>query len=693
MSFLKFYNIMLHKITTFCLFISLSLAFVSAQQSKIDSLQHLINHKGTPDTVIVKSLRSLSRIYAPTDSAKAISALQNALDISRKKSIRKEEPINLNQIGFFFEQYGNFPEAEKYYREAIKTSIKYKEYRSTARGYQNIFFLKKDNSDIKSLELLVDSGLTYAKKGGDALLEGHLYNNIGNLQVFKGMYKEAMDNLLKGLDGYKRIDSQENMCNSYLNIGNTYNHLKMYDKSIEYSLKGKELSEKIENYTALAKILINLSSTYFYKNEFEKSIAYSKEVEKLHQKNQIPQDLYDSSLSNIGNSYMKLGNYKMAALYLEKASEPLKKSGDVFNYIVNNITLSELYIHTKAYDKAEKVLDESITLSKENNFKPTLQASYMNKSELYKRTGKYAQAYDLLEKSYQIKDSIATFETNNTISELETRYRTLEKDKQIAEQESVIAKRKTWIIVLASLALFLIGFALAYYRILKHRQKLKLQHAILQQQDLAAKAVINAEESERKRMATTLHDSLGQFLSVVKMNLQSMQDKLSDDEKSNITYQRTLNLLDDSIKEVRNVSHEMIPNALMRSGLGEALKTLIEKIDSNSLKISLNTENLKDDVHQDIQIVLYRIFQESINNVIKHAKADKLSISVFQDAESLHAIIADNGIGFDKEKVQRSSSGMGLDNILVRIRFLKGKFNIDTKEGKGTTLKFEIPLM
>ena len=176
------------------------------------------------------------------------------------------------------------------------------------------------------------------------------------------------------------------------------------------------------------------------------------------------------------------------------------------------------------------------------------------------------------------------------------------------------------------------------------------------------------------------------------MNLQSMQDKLENDGKSANTYNRTLNLLDESIKEVRSVSHEMIPNALMRSGLGEALKTLIEKIDSNSLKISLTTDNLKEDINQDIQMVLYRIFQESINNVIKHSKANKLHISLFQDQYSLNAIIADNGVGFDKEKVMKNKPGMGLENILVRIKFLKGQFDIDSAEGKGTTLKFEIPL-
>ena len=110
------------------------------------------------------------------------------------------------------------------------------------------------------------------------------------------------------------------------------------------------------------------------------------------------------------------------------------------------------------------------------------------------------------------------------------------------------------------------------------------------------------------------------------------------------------------------------------------------------MKISLTTDNLKEDINQDIQIVLYRIFQESINNVIKHSKANKLHISVFQDQYSLNAIIADNGVGFDKEKVLKNKPGMGLENILVRIKFLKGKFDIDSAEGKGTTLKFEIPL-
>ena len=683
---------MKHRIHLTVICVIALVATLSASGQDIDSIQNLINQKSTPDTVVIKSLRQLARIYAPTDSVKAINALTSALEISRKKSIRKEEPVNLNKIGFFYEQYGNFTEAERYYRLAVKQSIRYKEYRSTARGYQNIFFIKKDKYNLKQLEQLTDSGLVYAKKANDELLIGHLYNNLGNTQVFKGMYEDAMENLLRGLEAYRKADSPVNMCNSYLNIGNTYNHLKLYDKSIEYSLKGKELSEKIGNFKSLSQILVNLSSTYFYKNDFEKAIEYAKEVENLRAKTEISENVYGSAVSNIGNAYMKMENYPQAAFYLEKASAALKNTGDIYNYIVSCITRSELYIVTKKYEKAEAVLDESLALSKEYNFKPTLQAALMNKSELFKRTGRYEKAYELLEESYLIKDSISTLEATNTINELETKYRTAEKDKQIAEQKAVIATRNTWLIVLGALALLLSGFVLARYRIIRQRQKLKLQELILEQQDMAAKAVIHAEENERKRMATTLHDSLGQFLSVVKMNLQSMQDKLENDEKSANTYNRTLNLLDESIKEVRSVSHEMIPNALMRSGLGEALKTLIEKIDSNSLKISLTTDNLKEDINQDIQMVLYRIFQESINNVIKHSKANKLHISLFQDQYSLNAIIADNGVGFDKEKVMKNKPGMGLENILVRIKFLKGKFDIDSAEGKGTTLKFEIPL-
>ena len=215
---------------------------------------------------------------------------------------------------------------------------------------------------------------------------------------------------------------------------------------------------------------------------------------------------------------------------------------------------------------------------------------------------------------------------------------------------------------------------------------------MLKQQELRSKAIIDAEENERKRIARELHDGLGQQLSAVKLNMSSLDSslELKTDEQRKML-QNALDIIDDSVKEVRAVSHSMMPNALVKSGLKEAIKEFVNRLGkTDHLKFDLQISGLNERLNTTIETIVFRVLQEIVNNILKHSKATIVTIQIIKDIEELTIIVEDNGVGFDVNTAK--SDGIGLKNLQSRIEYLHGTVNIDSHLQKGTTIIIELPI-
>jgi two-component system, NarL family, sensor kinase len=230
------------------------------------------------------------------------------------------------------------------------------------------------------------------------------------------------------------------------------------------------------------------------------------------------------------------------------------------------------------------------------------------------------------------------------------------------------------------------------YNRYKLRKESQLQAAILKQQELSTKAVIEAEEEERQRIARDLHDGVGQMMSAAKMNLSAFESEMKfNTAEQKESFEKIIHLVDDSCKEVRHVSHNMMPNVLLRNNLAAAIRDFLDKMDKKALEVHLYTEGLDERFDSNTETVLYRIIQECVNNVIKHAGATTLDISVIRDKDGISATIEDNGKGFDT-KDNEKFEGIGLKNILTRVDYLKGTVEFDSTPGGGTVVSLHVPL-
>jgi hypothetical protein len=195
------------------------------------------------------------------------------------------------------------------------------------------------------------------------------------------------------------------------------------------------------------------------------------------------------------------------------------------------------------------------------------------------------------------------------------------------------------------------------------------------------------QEQSLHQISSELHDNVCQTLLLAIINLQQLEKKF-DPEK--LTY--TISLLQETLQEIHQLSRSLNGDLIQSVGLHTAIQKLIDRITKvTSIQTSLEIVGEESYLPGEMEIILYRIIQEALNNVVKHSNAYKASVCVHYEKEFIQISVTDDGIGFDKP--QTSEFSAGLKNMAYRVRQLKGKWNIDSIPKKGCSLTFKIPLL
>ena len=221
-------------------------------------------------------------------------------------------------------------------------------------------------------------------------------------------------------------------------------------------------------------------------------------------------------------------------------------------------------------------------------------------------------------------------------------------------------------------------------------QQLKKQNEEIEaEKTKKVSSLIDGQEMERQRLSRDLHDSLGQSILAVKIKLE--QAKSANIEKNQQIINETLELIRNTIYEIRNISNDLMPPVLEAFGVEYGLKNLCKDTSANTgISISFKCENIPESLDKKLQIYLYRISQEAINNITKHSQATEASIKITCVDNNIFLNIADNGKGFDSNKI--NIQGNGILNIKQRVELLKGECSLLTSIGKGTRISIKIPI-
>jgi len=374
--------------------------------------------------------------------------------------------------------------------------------------------------------------------------------------------------------------------------------------------------------------------------------------------------------------YVKQKKYAKAEAIYQKLILQHRQDSNEIGLIGAMIFYSELLMEQKKHDLALNLTREALSKIEKYNDLHMKSLVYEYHSYHLYNMGIRDSAYHYMRLVKDILQNQHREDINKKTAEAEAKFRNveIEYEKNLALLK---AKKRNQLILLGSLCTIIIsslGFWLFHQR---KKREMEMQNI---------QAVMAAEESERERIARDLHDGIGQLLSATTMNLQAYSRDLSPSLLEKITA-----LVSETAKEVRSVSHQIMPNALLKSGLVSAVKNFIDQIDHDKLKIYLETSGLKTKINEQTSSVVYRIIQECINNVIKHSEANQLFITLEVENNMLNLMVEDNGKGFDVDKALKKD-GIGLQNMQARVNYIRGTMEIDSKIGHGTVFSFHIPL-
>ena len=353
------------------------------------------------------------------------------------------------------------------------------------------------------------------------------------------------------------------------------------------------------------------------------------------------------------------------------------------------------------------LMKENPTIASEN-FKKGLEISraigskseclkaYSGLSESTKKMKRFEQALKYAEIAKLYSDSLQNEENVKNITQIRSQYDFEKKEQQITLLKKEKEASYLYNLLLASaLVIFL---TISFFVILNIRQKRKItqQELTLKEQKIhdlerekqliATQMVLQGEETERARLARDLHDGLGGLLSGVKLSMAGIKNNPEVTDNSQVD--KTLQLLDISIAELRRVAHNLMPESLIKYGIHEALSDFCNSISDASCKVNFNFYGQSNRLDKKFENNLYRIAQELINNALKHAQATEIIVQLVQEYNRINLTVQDNGTGFDTRILEKSKSS-GIANIRSRVESLNGWLEITSDIGKGTEITIE----
>lgn len=636
----------------------LFMAMPAFSQNGVDSLLGVLG-KSKEDSNKVKLLNELASAYFNTDDAKTRQYNAEAISLARKIKFLNGEAKAINNLGIITQKTGNYDSALVLQKQALAIYTKINFQKGIAKTNGDICLIYWRKADyVTALDYQLKALRIYEQLKDDKGLS-YCYNMMGI--IYRNLKKdnEAISYYLKAIEIRKKINDERGLAASYQNIGNIYKSRLIEDTAMMYYSNSVALHKKFNNKNAESMVVSSMGDLKYEFKKYAEAKRYYLLAMEVN-KDAVDSNILATMYINIGNVNCRLGDFKNGEADITKGLNMLHKLGDKEGVMSAYEMLAYSYQEQKNYEKALE--------------------SY--------------HAYILM------KDSIMSNKEKEEVAELQTRYEVEKKDLQLGKNKAELEAKekqnfiKNIIIVSVILLIILvIIIAVTIFRKRQVEQKAAIQEEIAKQKDIRSRSVIEAEEKERIRIAKDLHDGVGQLLSAAKLNLSSLENKLDiKDVEQQIIFKNAMGLVDDSVKEVRAVSHNMMPNTLLKLGLASAVKEFITKIQGMpNLKVNLEIVGMDSRMEQEKETVLYRVIQEVIANIIKHARASELTLQLIRHEKELSIMIEDNGVGFDTSQLN-SFSGIGLKNIISRIEFVNGSVHFDSTPGRGTNVIIEIPL-
>lgn len=571
---------------------------------------------------------------------------------------------------------------------------------------QKAFCFQADSVIVQSEELytqgkyeeaiqILNERLKIAQKNGEKSLEVILYNGIGKAYSQLGKSIQALQNYQLAAKLAELLKDQLSLGKIEKNIGALYEEQKDFKQALEHYKLADSIAHNIGDEGLLADI--NNNKGIIYEQQLNYPLAlktYQKALssyQKIGNKSRMA-----LSLNNIGIVYKYLGKYDEAISYYKKSLKYSEEIGDKFFVAANLNNIGNVYAMQKNYTKAIKFNEKSLAISKEIQATNIVVEALSSLAEDFAGLGNYKKAYEMNNEYLKANSDYINLESSKKLAEMQTLYQTEKQQRQISnlrqleqinrlklDQQNQLIQKRNYQIFFVAFTL-IATFAVGYFLFVKHQQTQKI---------MRERAVKDAQNKERSRIAQDVHDDIGSGLSKI-----SLMASVAS------TYMRQNGLESREIIAISQVSKDLVEN--MRDLIwvlnpeNATLDSLVARIREYCLDylegsaVTAETD-IQDDIpnitiSQQVQRNIFLTVKEALNNCIKHADCNFISIKLHYVNQELQISIADKGKGFDASNLNKK--GNGLTNMKRRIDDIGGTFKVTSKQQCGTTIETKIAL-
>ena len=613
-----------------------------------------------PDTAKAILYQKIAGHYNVTalDSAKAFALEGIALSESLNYDLGRW--TNLNTLGNYFERKTSYDSAMIQYSKALE--------------------IVEANNSTKGFAVVL--------------------NNIAMVHIRRGEYDTALENLFKALEAEEQLDNRNGIAQAYNNIGVVYYYTQNFDKTTEYLTKALEIQEELGNFDGLINGYNNVGAIYDYLQQYDDAIvSYTKGLEIARQIGD--QKMEATQLSNIAIAYSNKEDFDTAEDYFGQSIEIRELIEDNYGKANSYLGFGQMYLGKKNYVKAEEYVLQSLEISRANDIKLVEREGVAALVDLAEARGDYEEANELLYEYIAVKDTLLNRENSKTMLELDTKYQSEKKEKEILQQRAELAEKELEVkrknnLIYGSLGFALLLGLLGY--LIYNRQKLKNEQLKKESELKSALARIETQnrlQEQRLRISRDLHDNIGSQLTFIISSLDNLNFGLKDkDQSTTDRISKISRFTSQTIYELRDTIWAMNKGAISIEDLQSRISNFIDQARSSNeaVQFDFEVDSAVPISHSFTSVVgmnTYRIIQEAVNNALKYSEATKVVVSVKQDGEGLRVRIKDDGKGFDPDQVQL---GNGLNNMKKRAKDIGSDLSLKSSPGEGTTIEFGVPV-
>ncbi|MGE0021731.1 MAG: tetratricopeptide repeat protein [Draconibacterium sp.] len=541
------------------------------------------------------------------------------------------------------------------------------------------------------------------------MVKAKALTNFGMLCQQNGDFGMALTKYLEAEQLYFIGNNIPGLIGIYSSLGDLYDKILQPEKRKEINEKAFNLSKQTNDTVAIIKAITGMATNLSNEDNYAEAIKMYKQALELSQKTGNKQ-LEHVAWYDLGFAWSRMDDYGKAEEMYTKSYEMALQTGNRMDIGDALYKMGLMSLYSGNLKQSEERLFEALEIAQSIQSKILERNVYDVLYTLEETRGNYKKAYEFLNNYVDVVYAIFSDDDQRQSNFLKARFDAEKREFVISKLESakeiqqLKLARQRWLIFGLFLVLLFTGLMVLYIvKRNRYKQNLAEKRKQLQEQKIiqlekekqliATRSLLAGEEIERTRLAGDLHDGLGGLLTGVKLKLSSMKENSIITSENLAHFNHALNLLDTSIAEMRRVAHNLMPETLMHYGLQTALADFVRQVEPEGLPvIRFNSfgENLR--FEKELEITVYRITQELVNNALKHANAKLIEVQLFTEKNRVSLQVIDNGTGFNTNMATGQAAGKGLKNINDRITAFNGHFEIASEPGKGTecTLEFLI---